>query len=50
MAEAIVLYERALGGLERMLGADHPDTKSVRANLARAIAEAEAADERPARE
>lgn len=34
MAEAIPLLERALAGCERVLGADHPDTKAAREDLA----------------
>ena len=33
-AEAITLLERTLAAHERVLGAHHPDTKSVRENLA----------------
>lgn len=33
-AEAIPLYKRTLADCERMLGADHPDTKAAREALA----------------
>jgi hypothetical protein len=33
-AEAIPLLERTLADCERMLGADHPDTKAAREDLA----------------
>jgi hypothetical protein len=32
--KAIPLFQRALADCERVLGADHPDTKAARANLA----------------
>jgi Tetratricopeptide repeat len=32
-AEAIPLYKRTLADCERVLGADHPDTKAVRENF-----------------
>ena len=34
-AEAEPLYQRALAGMERVLGKDHPNTKVVRENLKR---------------
>ena len=37
-AEAIPLLERTLADCERLLGADHPDTRLIRANVA-ALAE-----------
>jgi hypothetical protein len=40
-AEAIPMYERTLADRERLLGADHPDTKVVRKNLAGLIAKPE---------
>ena len=33
-AEAIRLYERRLADCERLLGADHPDTKAARESVA----------------
>jgi hypothetical protein len=33
-AEAIPLLERTLAGCERVLGADHPDTRAAREDLA----------------
>ena len=38
-AEAIPLFEQALTGLERVLGADHPTTLTSRNNLALAYQE-----------
>jgi hypothetical protein len=35
------MYERTLADRERVLGADHPDTKVVRKNLAGLIAKPE---------
>jgi hypothetical protein len=37
-AEAIPLLERTLADSERLLGADHPNTKVVRENLAALVA------------
>jgi hypothetical protein len=34
LGRAIPLYEQTLADRERVLGADHPQTKTVRANLA----------------
>ena len=33
-AKAILLYRRTLADCERVLGADHPDTRAARENLA----------------
>lgn len=38
-AEAIRLYERTLADSERVLGADHPNTKAAREGLAASIDE-----------
>lgn len=40
-AKAIRLYKRTLADCERVLGADHPDTRAVRENLAALAGEPE---------
>lgn len=40
-AKAIPLLERTLADCERVLGADHPDTRAVRVNLAALTGEPE---------
>jgi hypothetical protein len=41
--EAILLFEQALAGRERILGVDHPDTVTTRNNLALVYKEADRA-------